>query len=355
MNVCFIAHGNAQTGMGHIMRSLSLADAFKEKNHNIIFFSKYPLGLYQIRKKGYKVVPMPYEEKQITDGNFFYGNLGELECDLKFLYNHLDKTTDVLVVDSYNVTEEFLNGLRKTTKCLVYIDDLNAFHYPVDIILNGSASALQMGYEKNQTARLLLGTEYVLLRKEFWHVPEKTFHPKIENVLVTTGNSDPFHVTERILHFALEDQFLRALHWHVIIGSGFLKDIWSDQLICENENITLYNSPQNMKDIMLSCDMAVTAGGSTIYELAACGIPMAVFIFAENQRAQVEELERADIILNVGNYNLLNGEKIKGYITELEEDFLAHKQLVDKLRTLVCRNASQKVASYVESFFYSKM
>ncbi len=350
MNVCFIAHGNAQTGMGHIMRSLSLADAFKEKNYNIVFLSKYPLGIHLIRQKGYQVVPMPFEEKQKTDGNFFYGNPDELKNDLKFLYNHLDGTIDVLIVDSYNVTEELLSELKKITKCLVYIDDLNAFHYPVDIILNGSASAFQMGYEKNQTAKLLLGTEYVLLRKEFWHVPEKTFQSKIENILVTTGNSDPFHVTERILHFALEDQFLKALHWHVIIGSGFSKDIWIDQLICQNENITLYDSPENMKDIMLSCDMAVTAGGSTIYELAACGIPMAVFIYAENQKAQVEVLESKHLLFNLGKYCELDYKEIQIFIDILRKDVCQHKHLIENLRKFISRRGSEHVIESIVSF-----
>lgn len=41
MEICFIAHGNAKTGSGYIVRSLSLAAAFQDQGHDVIFFSKY--------------------------------------------------------------------------------------------------------------------------------------------------------------------------------------------------------------------------------------------------------------------------------------------------------------------------
>jgi len=57
-----------------------------------------------------------------------------------------------------------------------------------------------------------------------------------------------------------------------------------------------------MSEIMLKCDVAVTAGGSTMYELAACGIPMVTFIYADNQRPAVEMLEQEGYIVNLGEY-----------------------------------------------------
>ena len=41
MNVYFVVHGSAHIGMGHVMRSLSLAEAFRECGHQVVFFSKY--------------------------------------------------------------------------------------------------------------------------------------------------------------------------------------------------------------------------------------------------------------------------------------------------------------------------
>jgi len=54
-----------------------------------------------------------------------------------------------------------------------------------------------------------------------------------------------------------------------------------------------------MSEIMLKCDVAVTAGGSTMYELAACGIPMVTFIYADNQRPAVEMLEQEGYIVKL--------------------------------------------------------
>ena len=59
MRIYFIVHGNAQTGMGHIMRSISLAEAFKRHGHRVIFFSKYGQGISLIEKAGIEVVRIP--------------------------------------------------------------------------------------------------------------------------------------------------------------------------------------------------------------------------------------------------------------------------------------------------------
>ena len=46
---------------------------------------------------------------------------------------------------------------------------------------------------------------------------------------------------------------------------------------------------------MGSCDLAVTAGGTTIYELCAVGVPFVCFSYAENQENLTEYIGRERI------------------------------------------------------------
>ena len=182
MKVCFIAHGSENIGMGHVMRSLSLAEAFRERNNEISFFSKYKLGVNEIKAQGFKIIGGIQSTRHNNKQGFCYGDNSELAKDVQNLASNSLGIFDVIVVDSYNVTKEFFIELRKHTKCLIYIDDLNAFTYPVDIILNGTASAKDMGYEKCQQAYLLLGLKYNLLRNEFRNIPKKEVHKEFKNI-----------------------------------------------------------------------------------------------------------------------------------------------------------------------------
>ncbi len=47
-----------------------------------------------------------------------------------------------------------------------------------------------------------------------------------------------------------------------------------------------------MKNLMINNDLAISAGGNTLYELCACGIPTIAIIIADNQRKFVQVIHR---------------------------------------------------------------
>ncbi len=55
--------------------------------------------------------------------------------------------------------------------------------------------------------------------------------------------------------------------------------------IPEKENIKVLENVENMSQIMHECDIAISAGGSTLYELAALSLPAICFKIAENQNS----------------------------------------------------------------------
>lgn len=322
-----IAHGNTETGMGHVMRALSLAEAFRSSGHSVSFFSKYPPGAEIIKGKGFDVLN--------------WEKAGEWK-DTK------DFPADVIVIDSYEVSREYFEKLKERTKCLVYIDDLNAFKYPVDVIVNGTASALNMNYEALQDAKLLLGLRYNLLRKEFFHVPKRKTGRKINNILITTGNSDPFHMTEKILQIFIEEKEFAGLKYHVIVGSGFDNNIWESR-ITDCADVCLYKNPDMMSEIMMNCDVAVAAGGSTLYELAACGIPAVVFAYAENQIPQITAMEQENLIRYLGTYTSVKKERLIKEIQYFQENIEMREELVKKLQKLVDAQGSLRVVKEIEA------
>lgn len=297
-NIIFLTHGSKQVGMGHVMRCLSLAKAFQNKNWKVSFYSKFYLGASVIKKQGFPVVMQEQKENTEVVTDFRFGNKAELKEDLEWLMPLLtkDKPT-ILLVDGYNVSEYFFKKLKQYTECLVYLDDLAAWDYPVDVLLNPNVDAEQKGYTQfKNVGKFLLGSSYCLLRDEFTNVSLRTAKEEVRDILITTGAADPKNITKTLLEWGRKI-WINA-RFHLIIGSAFeKKEEWRKK---ENERIKIYVSPEKMSEIMLQCDLAISAGGSTLYELAACGVPTIAFVYSENQRGVVETLEKFGYIKNIG-------------------------------------------------------
>lgn len=348
MNVYFVVHGSAHIGMGHIMRSLSLAEAFRERRHQVVFFSKYEPGIVRIRKSGFPVCIIPdFDEKKKVKG-FFYGNPEEALQDAQYIWKQSSETADIIIVDSYNVTPKFFHILKKVSRYTAYIDDLNAFSYPVDFLINGSAAAMDMEYEKTQSARLLLGLPYNLIRNEFRDLPPRQIKEKITDILLTTGNSDPCHMTEVFLDILVSERIFRDINFHVIIGSGFdseklkVLNTWADL------TVYFYEQPETLSIIMQRCDLAITAGGSTLYELAACGVPAIAFAYAENQIPQILAMEKERLLYCIGSYQRIDNKKIIKHIENLQMNIEKREKLVKRLQSLVDAKGALRVVIEIE-------
>jgi len=64
--------------------------------------------------------------------------------------------------------------LKPHVRKLCYIDDLNKFVYPVDVLINGNITAPALNYAKYSDDELmLLGLKYNLIRDEFKICPRE--------------------------------------------------------------------------------------------------------------------------------------------------------------------------------------
>ncbi|MCS4480207.1 hypothetical protein JQ035_07730 [Clostridium botulinum] len=83
------------------------------------------------------------------------------------------------------------------------------------------------------------------------------------------------------------------------------------------DNINLYFNA-NMIGIMNKCDIAISGCGSTLYELAVCGVPTLGLIIADNQEKIAYKMHQKELIYNLGWYTHLTKDKtienIKKYL-----------------------------------------
>lgn len=302
---CLLANGNNSIGMGHIMRCVAMAEVMIEKNIEVYFYTKYEQGYKFLIDKGFNTL--------------LYKNILDIEINCEYI-----------IIDSYDVDKNIFDILKQKAKKLVYIDDLNLFDYNVNLVINTGVNAKNMGYNFVSNKKFLLGCEYCILRKEFKQETKKSINKNVKNILITTGGSDKYNMTFEIFKFL--KSILSKVDYHIIIGQAFNKE----NIILNGENdVHLYDSPGNMAQIMNNCDLAISAGGNTLYELCNLGIPTIAFIYADNQLNLVNGLENLNCISNIGYYNKIDYSYFKDIIYKYINDFDFRNSISYNQRNLI--------------------
>jgi len=265
------ADGNPEIGTGHLMRCLSIADAVKKRGGTATFIIADELVEAMLSERGYSVVCL-------------YSEWNNLETEIEKMVSLIEThSVDRLLIDSYFVTPEYLQRLRELTY-VIYIDDLDAFHYPCDMLINYNCYADKFDYPARYPGpSLLLGCQYAPLREEFSDLPIRVPAKDVKSVLVTTGGIDPFRAAEKIVRNAKTSLDLKHLIFHVVAGRFNPNIEELTRLESEFDGVFLHWNIQKISQLMLDCDIAVSAGGSTLYELCACGTPTVTFALADNQ------------------------------------------------------------------------
>lgn len=329
--ILFRADANAQIGTGHVMRCLSIAKAFAHRGMDVRFIVADECGKALIESNGFQVICL---DSDWTD----------MESELPKLTGIVDKLCpDNLLVDSYYATAEYLKILSHMCR-VTYIDDMNRECYEVDAIINYNifANVYDYSWYKGTGTKLILGPEYAPLREEFKNSPKHEIK-KVSDVLISAGGSDPEQITEKIMKNVCRS--IPEICFHFVVGAlnPRLNDIRS--MAEKMENAVLHINEQHMADLMKNCDVAISAAGTTLYELCAVGIPTITFTLADNQLVAAEQFYKQGIMLSAGDCR--GDDKFVVRIKQLLRSLIENERLREKLSTcmqkLVDGNGGERI------------
>jgi len=306
------ADASEQIGSGHLMRCLALAQAWQDSGGNEVFASARELP-GRLRSEGIETVLLPVEP-------------GSAEDAARTIALARKMRARWIVADGYHFGAEYQRAVRDAGLKLLFIDDNgHAGSYHADIVLNQNAHAHASLYEnRDAKTHLLLGPRYALLRREFlnWRGSQREFSIVARKVLVTMGGADPNNATLKVVQ-ALKtlDIDLEAI---VVIGGDNphfeeLRNATLDSHVA----IRLEKSVTNMPELMAWADVAVSAGGSTCWELTFMGLPFMVLVLAENQYHVARHLVSSGTAMNMGWFS----EVSRSAITKEVKRLLMDKEL----------------------------
>ncbi|CAM2961479.1 hypothetical protein HEBU111660_08105 [Helicobacter burdigaliensis] len=235
-------------------------------------------------------------------------------CGIKTLLFQSDtleqnlRTCDIIVIDSYVLPLSAYKLAQNYAKHCIFLDDTFRLDYPTNsIILNSSLGANLKEYQKvYPLCRLWIGKEFFLLQEEFLKALNSTPPPLLQtpkNILLTLGGEDILGLLPTICKFS----FLSNFTLHCISKTPMPPPI-----------ITHYNlNPKQMRILMQNMDICISAGGQTLGELLACGIPTIALEITQNQAFNIQGFK--ECILSIHKVWKLNKIQLQ---QKLEEKFL---------------------------------
>ena len=337
MNVLIRADASIQMGTGHVMRCLALAQAIKAQGDCAHFAieSCPPALLNRLENEGFTIHFLDsIETGSPSDIQETVNLFQTLECQW-------------ICVDGYQFGAEYQQKLRDLGCRSLVLDDYgHASFYSADFVLNQNSSAHDGYYQsRHPETALLLGTRYTLLRQEFlmWHRWQRHIPKIVGNLLITLGGSDPENMTTWILD-ALQGVDISGLTIVVIVGAANPHQNSLKACVARSiHSVQLVSNVTDMSHYIAAADLAISAGGSTTWELALLGLPNLMVTLADNQVAIAQSLHDQGVSISLGASQKLGATRLVSVVQQIGMSIEKRQQMSDRGRALMDADGCDRV------------
>ena len=337
--IYFRTDGNEEIATGHIMRCLSIARACTALQVSCCFLVADETSLSILQDR----FAFPDE----FSFSCLHTNYQDMESELPVLQS-LIKDCSWLFIDSYYVTPFYLSELRKQCRT-AYLDDMLAFDYPVDLVINYDIDAEKIPSCYRFIPNKLIGASYTPLREQFQNTVCQV-RSEVHNIFLSTGGTDACNAAGKILNriFTEKDNaMLQNCQYHVVTSR---LNSYYQELIRLSDTypaIHIHENVQNMAFLMSECDLALSAGGTTLSELCAVGVPSISFATADNQLNAAETFAKKHIIPYAGDIRFSSDNVLDNITAFLYENIHSYEKRQESarcMRSFIDGNGSARIA-----------
>ncbi len=208
-----------------------------------------------------------------------------------------DWNAGVVVLDHYGLGAARETALRAGGRKIVVLDDLADRAHDCDLLIDPGLgrAAEDYGGLVPAGATVLTGPDYALVRPAFAAARSASLARRGEGgpprrALVSLGLTDVGGITARAVQAILP--VLGDVALDVVLGAGAASLPALTALAARDPRIEVHVDVRDMAALMARADIAVGAGGSSVWERACLGLPSILLILADNQRVLARELDR---------------------------------------------------------------
>lgn len=282
-SILFVVDGGPDIGGGHVMRALTLAGALGERGATVSFLA-------------------PPFVADLLD-RFAPPVVGRILTAVDEPQDLSRAAVEAAAGFRAVVFDHFRLGAREHYRIAggrpsLAVDDLADRRLGVDMVLDVGPDRKAEDYEAwaEPVARLLLGPSWALVRPEFATaraaaLARRAKTESVGRVLVSLGLTDVGAITARVVNRMLPR--LGEAGLDVVLGRAAASLGEIERLAARDPRVALHIETGAMADLCATADLAVGAGGSSVWERCAVGLPALTLVLAENQEPGARALAAA--------------------------------------------------------------
>lgn len=331
MLVGFRVDANENIASGHMVRCMTIAKELNKLGCDCIFYLAEDKETWRLAENGFQFKILNSKWNDLNS---------EKEMLSKII---VDGRLDWLVVDSYQADNEYLAYLNGFCK-VAYMDDMAIERYDISAVVHyGLQDAKYIKMYEGTDTLCFAGPEFIPLREEFSVI---TDIKREKSVMITTGGTDVYNVTLEFLKHFVQSEVFEDYSVYAIVGSMNTYEMDIRAFANENSRITVLKNISNMSHYMRKCEFAVSAGGTTLYELCACNTPTVCFSFADNQSEFAKRMEIDGLMLCAGDprFDGEMGSLIVERLEKLKNGADLREKCVENMRKLVDGKGAWRIA-----------
>jgi spore coat polysaccharide biosynthesis predicted glycosyltransferase SpsG len=330
--ILFRVDGSATLGMGHVYRSLAIADVLRQSSRAEIAFlmaAEGHEGIQTVSRHGYPV--------RVVGG-------GRLETTLTHVR---DFSPEILVNDLPTLAADYLEALSHvgaaTVNLVDTLDDLDRTEQLAQTVI------AVMTAERETPEGFYGGPAYAILRSHFADRPPKEVRETPRLVLLSFGGSDQQGLTLKAAR-ALAG-LAPAIEVVAVAGPAFP---WRREFATlvgslERRVPLIEQIDGHIADLMLEADLVVGSGGMSVYEIAALGTPGVVVAQNTREEARMRAFERHGTIRFLGLGTEVGEAELRAAVEALLADAAARRTMSERGRALVDGLGASRAAELVLS------
>lgn len=250
-HVVFVVIGNKKVGLGHVYRTLLLANDIV--NHKVTFIvdDASEMAFKKIQSNNYNV---------------------KIQKKIKLVDDVIALNPDIVINDILDTQKDYIKKLKKSDFKVINFEDLGEGSRYADIVINSIYS------EKKVLKNHFFGQKFFILRDEFMYSKRKKIKKSVKSILITFGGVDPNNYTLKVLKSVYEICIMRGISVEIVTGFGYnnYESLKEFKLASINRNIS------NISKFMYEADIIFTSAGRTVYEIASIGTPS--IVLAQDER-----------------------------------------------------------------------
>ncbi len=305
MYFLIITEANQKVATGHFMEVCELAREFIKRGHEIrvLVNRDCPADLFKRLPCAYSV----YDE-----------SLSKVIC--KIIEIIQNECPDVIITNLREIHNEDIQRIKSVIhKPLICIDEFGNRKMECDAIINPMVDSAFWKYP-DSPGKLYAGHQYLVLPETIreYHDKDKRIEKTIKRICVSMGGVDPLGTTVKIVKWL--PRLFESVNADVILGAGFTYQEEIEeaiQILPQTISVHVQKNIRNIYEFFFEADLAFSAGGNTLHELACIGIPTIVIPTMIHEKRNGDCFEKMGTAKSLSLSESITIEEVESTIEEM--------------------------------------